>query len=73
MRNGTEAKSRSSNSTHPVVASVLLGMYQERYNIEDLAKALDAEARQELRQGEAPAVWARMLPGRYVARPKCVD
>ena len=48
------------HSNHPLVASVLLGMYQELYDIEDRAKTLDGEARQELRESEAAAVWARM-------------
>ena len=47
-------------SNHPLVASVLLAMYQELYDIEDRGKLLSNEARQELRQREATVVWTRM-------------
>jgi hypothetical protein len=47
-------------SNHPVVASVLLAMYQELYDIEDRGKSLSNEARLELRQREAKPVWDRM-------------
>ena len=40
-------------SNHPLVASVLLAMYQELYDIEDRGKPLSHEARLELRQQEA--------------------
>lgn len=47
-------------TNHPVVASVLLAMYQELYDIEDRGKSLSNEARLELRQREAKPVWDRM-------------
>jgi transposase len=47
-------------SNHPLVASVLLAMYQELYDIEERGKPLSNEARRELRQQEAKPVWARM-------------
>jgi transposase len=47
-------------SNHPVVACMLLAMYQELYDIEDRGKSLSNEARQELRQREAKPVWDRM-------------
>ena len=47
-------------SNHPLVASVLLAMYQELYDIEDCGKPLSHTARRELRQQEAKPVWARM-------------
>lgn len=45
---------------HPQVASVLLAMYQELYDIEDRACGLDALSRLNLRQQESAAVWLRM-------------
>lgn len=45
---------------HPQVASVLLAMYQELYDIEDRARGLDALSRLNLRQQESAAVWLRM-------------
>ena len=47
-------------SNHPVVACMLLAMYQELYDIEERGKLLSNEARQELRQREAKPVWDRM-------------
>jgi len=47
-------------SNHPQVASVLLAMYQELYDIEDRARVLDGAARLELRQRESTVVWQRM-------------
>ena len=45
---------------HPQIASVLLAMSQELYDIEDRARRLDAAARLQLRQEEATVVWTRM-------------
>ena len=45
---------------HPQVASVLLAMFQELYDIEDRARSLDALSRLNLRQQEATLVWLRM-------------
>ena len=45
---------------HPQVASVLLQMYQELYDIEDRALGVDPAARLELRQQESAEVWRRM-------------
>jgi hypothetical protein len=45
---------------HPQVASVLLAMYQELYDIKDRARGLDPESRLHLRQQESAAVWRRM-------------
>lgn len=45
---------------HPQVASVLLAMFQELYDIEDRARGLDADSRLNLRQQESAAVWLRM-------------
>jgi transposase len=45
---------------HPLVASVLLAMYQELYDIEDRGKSLSVEDRLALRQSEAVPVWDRM-------------
>jgi len=45
---------------HPQIASVLLAMYQELYDIEDRARRFDAAARLQLRQDEATLVWDRM-------------
>ena len=45
---------------HPQIASVLLAMYQELYDIEDRARHVDAAARLQLRQDEATLVWDRM-------------
>ncbi len=45
---------------HPQVASVLLAMFQELYDIEDRARGLDADSRLQLRQQESAAVWLRM-------------
>lgn len=47
-------------ANHPVVACMLLAMYQELYDIEERGKSLSNEARQELRQREAKPVWDRM-------------
>jgi transposase len=47
-------------SNHPVVACMLLAMYQELYDIEHRGKLLSNEARLELRQQEATVVWTRM-------------
>lgn len=57
--------------THPQVASVLLGLYQELYDIEDQGRPMDAAARLELRRAESVAVWERMrefLDGNQVCR-----
>ncbi|MEN9557384.1 MAG: hypothetical protein RLZZ232_3670 [Planctomycetota bacterium] len=45
---------------HPQVASVLLAMFQDLYDIEDRARDLDAPSRLNLRQQEATRVWLRM-------------
>jgi transposase len=45
---------------HPQVASVLLAMFQDLYDIEDRARGLDASSRLNLRQQEATRVWLRM-------------
>ena len=45
---------------HPQVASVLLAMFQDLYDIEDRARGLDALSRLNLRQQEATLVWLRM-------------
>ncbi|HRA87601.1 MAG TPA: IS66 family transposase, partial [Planctomycetaceae bacterium] len=45
---------------HPQIASVLLAMFQELYDIEDRARHVDAAARLQLRQDEATLVWNRM-------------
>ena len=45
---------------HPQVASVLLAMYQQLYDIEDRALGVDPVARLELRQQESADVWRRM-------------
>lgn len=45
---------------HPQIASVLLAMYQELYDIEDRARGLDVLSRLNLRQQESAAVWLRM-------------
>jgi len=45
---------------HPQVASVLLAMFQELYDIEARAFGLDALSRLNLRQQESAAVWLRM-------------
>ena len=45
---------------HPQVASVLLAMFQELYDIEDRARSLDVLSRLNLRQQEATLVWLRM-------------
>jgi len=47
-------------SNHPQIASVLLAMYQELYDIEDRARGLDSDGRLELRQAESTLVWQRM-------------
>ena len=47
-------------ANHPQVASVLLAMFQELYDIEDRARGLDALSRLNLRQQESAAVWLRM-------------
>ena len=47
-------------ANHPQVASVLLAMYQELYDIEDRARGLDVLSRLNLRQQESAAVWLRM-------------
>ena len=47
-------------SNHPQVASVLLAMFQELYDIEDRVRGLDDDARLELRQAESTLVWQRM-------------
>ena len=52
---------------HPQVASVLLAMFQELYDIEDRARSLDALSRLNLRQQEATLVWLRMRE--YLDRP----
>lgn len=45
---------------HPQVASVLLAMFQELYDIETRALGVDALSRLNLRQQESAAVWLRM-------------
>ena len=45
---------------HPQVASVLLAMFQELYDIEARACGLDADSRLQLRQQESAVVWLRM-------------
>lgn len=45
---------------HPQVASVLLAMYRELYDVEDEARGADAAGRLELRQQKAVPVWQRM-------------
>jgi transposase len=47
-------------ANHPQVASVLLAMFQDLYDIEDRACGLDALSRLNLRQQESAAVWLRM-------------
>ena len=45
---------------HPQVASVLLAMYQELYDIEDQARSMDADPRRQLRDEKSTLVWQRM-------------
>ena len=45
---------------HPQIASVLLAMYQELYDVEDEARGADQAGRLELRQQKSTLVWARM-------------
>lgn len=45
---------------HPQVASVLLAMYQELYDIEDQTRSMDADARRQLRDEKSTLVWQRM-------------
>jgi transposase len=45
---------------HPQVASVLLAMFQELYDIETRALGVDALSRLNLRQQESATVWLRM-------------
>ena len=45
---------------YPREASLLLGMYQQLYDIEDRGKALSDDERQMLRQREAAPVWQSM-------------
>lgn len=45
---------------HPQVASVLLAMYQELYDVEEQARDADVAARLELRQQHAVGIWKRM-------------
>jgi transposase len=45
---------------HPQIASVLLAMYQELYDVEDEARGSDQAGRLELRQQKSTLVWARM-------------
>lgn len=58
----THARRRifEARANHPQVASVLLAMFQELYDIEDRAGGLDALSRLNLRQQESAAVWLRM-------------
>lgn len=56
---------------HPQIASVLLAMFQELYDIEHRALSLDAAGRLQLRQDEGSLVWNRMreyLDGDIVRR-----
>ena len=50
---------------HPQVAAVLLAMYQELYDVEDLACGADIAGRLELRQQKAAVIWQRM--GEYLS------
>ena len=57
--------------SHPQLASVLLGLYQELYDIEDRGRPLSLSERLSLRQSEAAPVWQRMrdvLDGDAVAK-----
>jgi transposase len=57
--------------THPQLASVLLSLYQELYDIEDRGRSLDPSALLTLRQSESTGVWQRMrevLDGEQVAK-----
>ena len=46
--------------SYPLLSSRLLAIYQELYDIEDRAKPLTVENREELRETEAHPVWKRM-------------
>jgi transposase len=46
--------------SYPLLSSQFLAMYQELYDVEDRAKPLSVQERQELRDREARPVWRRM-------------
>jgi transposase len=48
------------NSNHPRLASQLLAVYRQLYDIEDRGRALSIEARQALRSEESAPVWERL-------------
>lgn len=57
--------------THPQLASVLLSLYQELYDIEARGRGLEAAELLSLRQSEATGVWQRIrdvLDGEQVAK-----
>lgn len=51
---------KSVTHTHPTLASVLLSLYQELYDIEDRGHVLEPSALLSLRQSEATGVWQRL-------------
>jgi hypothetical protein len=53
-------KVRDARDNHSHHARVLLSMFRELYDLEDLAKSMDEEGRRELRQQESLAIWTRM-------------
>jgi transposase len=56
---------------HPQIASVLLAMFQELYDLEDQARPMDAANRFQLREEKSTLVWQRMreyLDGDVVSR-----
>jgi transposase len=50
----------NARDNHPAHAAMLLGMFQEIYDVEDRAKTLSPTDRQQLRSAEARPIWMRM-------------
>lgn len=50
----------NARDNHPAHATMVLAMFQELYDIEDRAKTLAPQERQELRHAEARPIWTRM-------------
>jgi transposase len=53
-------KAFDAQDNHPLLASQVLALYRELYDIEDRGRSLSADQRLALRQGEARGVWDRL-------------
>jgi transposase/uncharacterized coiled-coil protein SlyX len=53
-------KAFDARDNHPLLASQVLALYRELYDIEDRGRLLSSHDRLALRQGEAKAVWDRL-------------